>query len=170
MRKQEYKPRLSRLERFMKKVEIQDNGCWNWSGTTVKNRCGMLYGNFKWNTDYYDQKVERANRASYMLFKGEIEEGLVVRHKCDNSLCVNPEHLELGTQKDNKKDSIDKGRYSFGEGHGGHRNILTEEQVLEIIERCKNGESPTKIAPEYNVKRETIFGIKHNRIWKHIPR
>jgi hypothetical protein len=170
----------SRLERFMLKIKIEENGCWLWQGSTYYSKGGSdetylnkkygKYGSFKWISTFKNAKNIGAHRCSYMLFKGEIPEGMLVRHSCNDSLCVNPEHLELGNHKQNKQDSIDSKRHSFGEGHCGYRNKLNQDQVQEIIKRCNNGESPTKIAPEYGVKRETIFGIKHNRIWKHLPR
>jgi hypothetical protein len=82
-----------------------DDDCWIWIGTQngkPKKRYGVI-------RDNYRQK--KAHRVSYELYRGQIPEGLVVRHLCDNKLCVNPKHLELGTVSDNNRDKIGKHLY-----------------------------------------------------------
>lgn len=89
-------------EIFREKYKINEQtGCWEW--TAGKNSDG--YGNFN-----YNKKTIRAHRASYLMHKGEIPKGIMVCHHCDNPPCVNPEHLFLGTAKDNDQDSRTKGR------------------------------------------------------------
>ena len=90
-------------ERFFKYVK-KTNTCWVWTGCRVSNR----YGNILING-----KHTLAHRYSYELHKGKIANGLYVCHKCDNGLCVNPDHLFLGTQLDNMRDMIKKGRGCF---------------------------------------------------------
>ena len=86
--------------RFDTKWEMDKaTGCWNWKGAT---RSG--YGAIK-----DKQKVVNSHRYFYIQFKGEIPNGLVVRHTCNNKLCVNPDHLVLGTHKDNYKDAVKAG-------------------------------------------------------------
>ena len=75
-------------------------GCWLWEKAIVKG-----YGQLK-----VKGKSVKAHRLSYALFVGPIENGLLVCHKCDTTQCVNPEHLFIGTVKDNKLDEIKKGR------------------------------------------------------------
>lgn len=103
--------RLTLEERFWAKVQkAGDNECWLWTaGVTydkrspnhkygVIGRGGRGAGNI------------RAHILSYQLYKGEIPEGWVVRHKCDITLCVNPCHLEIGTYADNSRDAVERGR------------------------------------------------------------
>lgn len=92
-------------DRFFSKIDKNsENGCWIWTGSKVSNRYGgMLVGH----------KHMLAHRYSYELHKGKIENDLYVCHKCDNGFCVNPDHLFLGTQKDNMCDMIKKGRGRF---------------------------------------------------------
>lgn len=74
--------------------------CWKWTEYT-DGRYGLIS---------IKGKEEKAHRASYKTFVGDIPEGMCVRHKCDNTLCVNPNHLEVGTHSDNMQDMADRSR------------------------------------------------------------
>ena len=90
------------MNRFWSKVDTKgSNECWEWQA--AKHRQG--YGIFK-----FDNKIQLAHRISWLLANTEIPQGMVVMHKCDNPSCVNPDHLCLGTQKDNIRDMRTKGR------------------------------------------------------------
>jgi hypothetical protein len=80
-------------QRFLSKVIIPGdrNACWEWLGGTTKHGYAQLSG-------------VRLNRLAYMMFNGNLIEGLVVMHTCDNRICVNPNHLIQGTQKQNMQD------------------------------------------------------------------
>lgn len=90
------------LRRFYEKVSLPDaNGCMNWLGGT---RSG--YGAF-----WLNGRTVSAHRLAHIIFNGgEIPEGHVVRHACDRPLCVAPDHLEIGTQADNSRDTWERGR------------------------------------------------------------
>jgi len=95
---------LSPSELFWSKVQKTD-GCWNWmAATRNKNR----YGAFKTKG-----KIYSAHRFSWILTHGEIPEGKLVCHHCDNKLCVRPDHLFLGNYRDNTQDAIQKGVFHF---------------------------------------------------------
>jgi len=121
------------IKNFWKKVDIKsENECWEWNA--CKNKHG--YGQFK-----IDKKLYGSHRISWILTNGDIPEDdnycktLFVCHSCDNPGCVNPNHLFLGTNKDNMKDMINKNRLinSPGIKNGNHK--LTEQQVLEIRQK-----------------------------------
>ena len=79
----------------------ETNGCWEWKKSTFKGGYGAITIN---------GKQFSAHRASYECFVGEIPEGLHVLHKCDNPRCINPDHLWVGTHKENMLDKMAKGR------------------------------------------------------------
>ena len=84
-------------------VSIPECGCWIWMGTQRDEKRG--YGQF-----FMNKKRERAHRASWLLYNGNIPENMLVLHRCDTPACVNPHHLFLGTDRDNVQDCINKKR------------------------------------------------------------
>lgn len=97
------------VSNFNKKFSIDfETGCWNWKTYIGKNG----YGQFILNP-----KKVSAHRASWIIHKGEIPQGLFILHKCDNKKCVNPNHLFLGTQLENIRDAYSKGRGQIGKSH-----------------------------------------------------
>ena len=92
--------RRNTKEDFFKRIIKQDNGCWEFQGNS--DRDGYRFFQF-------EGKDWRAHRLS-VVFDGRDPTGLVVCHHCDNPSCVNPKHLFVGTQKDNKQDCVNKGR------------------------------------------------------------
>ena len=138
--------------RFLSKVE-KSEGCWDWKGS--KKITG--YGSF-----HYKGKTYCSSRASYELFVGDIPSGMLVLHKCDRSLCVNPEHLFIGTQLDNIKDMVDKKRQQKGESHCHHK--LTQDQANAIKDDAR---PQVIIAKEYNISKGSVNDIKKGRTWTH---
>ena len=110
-------------------------------------------------------RTKRAHRVAYELFVGPIPDGLCVLHKCDNTSCINPDHLFAGSKADNTRDMIVKGRAAYGERHGQHR--LTEDQVRDIRRRyVPRVVTLAMLGREYGVTESMIGQIIQRKWWK----
>src|SRR5690606_5888336 len=100
-------------------------------------------------------KAEGAHRLAYLAWVGDIPEGQVVRHNCDNRMCVNTAHLSLGTYKDNSEDMVDRGRSCRGEKHW---NVILSDKDVEDIrtEYAKGVLTQDMLAEAYGVSRVAI--------------
>ena len=118
--------------------------CHEWTGSRVKRRYGIL----SLRRSYHNKAL--AHRVAWEIANAEqVPAGLVVRHKCDNGFCLNPDHLELGTHADNMQDVRDRNRSSR---HGK----LTPEQREEIRSRRAAGEGIQPLAQEFGVSHQNI--------------
>jgi len=157
---------LSDEQHFSRGYDIDPiTGCWMW-----RTQLSVRYPGF-----YYKSRCEKAHRVSYIIHVGEIPYGLRVCHKCDNTRCVNPGHLFLGTQSDNLKDMGKKGRHGATKNpHAWAARIgaarskpgetnpaakLTETLVAEIRARHNAGEPYSRLADTYKVGKSTIARI-----------
>lgn len=127
-----------------------DNQCWIWKMS--KNSDG--YGNV-----WVDKKYWKAHRLSYLVFKGDIPEGLCVCHRCDNASCVNPEHLWLGTHKENMLDMIKKGRTLYAEQRSN--NKIPSYKRPEIVKEYLSGKTQLYLSKKYNCHPSAIFNAIH---------
>jgi hypothetical protein len=107
-----------------------------------------------------------AHRLIYEECFGEIPDGLVVRHKCDVRNCINPEHLELGTQRDNVLDAVKRNRLLQGERHGWSK--INENTVRNIKLMVAEGKRNIEIAAELNLHKSTVCNVKRGATWKHV--
>lgn len=139
-------------------------GCWGWSGCVPKN---PGYGQFRSN-----MKKWRAHIASWLIFKGEVPEGKCVCHTCDNRSCCNPSHLFLATDYENNLDMRTKGRSPVLDkiGQDNPNAILTEKQVIEIIDLLKQSVSQKEIGQKFGVSQAVISLISTNKSWRHLCR
>lgn len=143
-----------------KYIPEPNSGCWIWI-SSIHPPTG--YGMIRWG----ENKNARAHRISWEINKGPIPVGLYVCHRCDNRICVNPDHLFVGTAKDNADDCISKGRNS--RGRMIYTAVLFPEQVLEIRRRYSAKlNSQRELAREYGVTRGNIKMILRRITWKHI--
>lgn len=162
------------------------NGCWIWTGT-LATHCGG-YGVFDRRREGV-RRARRAHRVAYELLVGSIPDQQLLRHKCDNPPCVNPDHLEPGTAKDNSQDMVTRGRHwtqqrpemvPRGEDHWtakrgasalprgvNHPGVtLTVAQVYKIVEIYRSGGASQRVlARRFGVSQGTIWQIVHGNHW-----
>jgi hypothetical protein len=104
---------------FFENKVITEDGCWNWTKSRISNK----YGKFS-----IGKKNIYAHRHAWFLVNGEIPDGLFVCHKCDNMLCINPDHLFLGTAQDNARDRTLKNR------NNNKRKVFPENETSKSKE------------------------------------
>jgi hypothetical protein len=155
--------------RFWTKVDMS-GPCWNWTGSVIKVGYGQI--GFRGKRFY-------THRLIYELYFGPIPAGLFVCHHCDNRRCCNPDHLFLGTPKDNSRDMVSKGRsckgrpqppsaHMTGEAHG--RSRLTARQVQEIRDLYAAGNlTQVQIGKAFGVSGPHVCGIIKGRFWREDP-
>jgi len=140
----------------------------------LETRCWLWQGSVRGSNGYGRISVggvtHQAHRYSWMIHNGEIGAGLFVCHKCDTPLCVNPDHLFLGTHQENMNDCVAKGRTNGGtktplRGSKNAKSKLSESQVALI--RSLNWPQ-RKIASHFGVSQALISKIKRNEMWRHI--
>ncbi len=147
---------LSIREGVMDIAGDQSSECQEYTGPLSSEGYGLVYiGN---------RKRAYAHRLAYAMGHGIDPAGLQVCHTCDNRRCVNPEHLFLGSMKENQEDKVRKGRQQRGEGHWNQR--LTEKDVESIRAMLRDGMGPTGISRQFNVHPQTIGDIKAGRTWR----
>jgi HNH endonuclease len=160
---------LSLADRFWAKVN--KNGpvpahrpelgrCWTWTSPPDHKGYGRL------GTGGHRTKVVRAHRVSWEIANGPVPDALHVLHRCDNRLCVRPDHLFAGTHADNFADATQKGRLNRGAANSMAR--LNDDLVREARRRHDSGESCASIAREFGLDARTVWRAATRRGWKHV--
>lgn len=156
--------------RFWSKVR-KSQGCWIWQAAIAKGHGD--YG--KLGKNRLKDGWIPAHRASWILNRGPIPKNLRVLHRCPggaNPKCVNPDHLYLGTDKDNAMDTIRDGRHGGGPpvGDKNHNAKLTWEKAAKIRRLYRTGLWSLKLlAWKFKVWENVIWMIVHNKSWKITP-
>jgi len=147
-------------DRFYQKFKAdKKTGCWNWLDHLGKD------GRGRFRLAGIKNYAELSSRVSWILHYGEIPMNMCVCHKCDNTSCVNPRHLFLGTQRDNMRDMIRKNRDNRRKG-SRHPNAKLKESDVRFIRRSKL--SNTELASKYGVSRPVISCVRRRVTWTHI--
>jgi len=164
------------VERFWARVvKGGPEECWTWTGKRHDPEKG--YGRIKADSG----RREFAHRFSWTLAHGDPGE-LCVLHKCDNTMCVNPKHLFLGTLLDNNEDKVRKGRQAKGDraavrlhpeivqhGEDNHRAKLTNEDALAARKAAASGERVGALAKRYGVNNSTMSVLLAGQTFRNVP-
>jgi hypothetical protein len=147
-------------ERFLQAVDKIEGGCWLWKGNQTSNGYSVF--------PITESFTIHAYRFAYAAWKGEIPRRMCVMHSCDNRLCVNPEHLRLGTHKENTQDALSKGRMALGEANG--KSKATEAMVHAIRADYKGPQygELARLCRRYGLAPTTIKKIVTGVTWKHV--
>lgn len=138
-------------------------GCQVWQGA-VSGGCD---GSMKYGYIRVSGKSLRVHRVAYEIHNGPIPVGMVICHSCDNPLCVNPDHMTLGTQNDNMQDMIEKRRARHAVGEANNSK-LKESEVLEMLSLSAKGASASSLATRYGVHPATIRKIVLGKKWAYL--
>lgn len=139
--------RLPFTERFWRMAQKgTPDECWHWLGSRDKHGYGRIF---------VKDRVHLATRVSYLLEHGELPQELCVCHRCDNPSCVNPQHLFLGTHRDNTHDMIRKGRRVLCVGSAKYSAV----QIAEILDLRKGGAKLHEIAEKFGCAISTASRI-----------
>ncbi len=138
-------------ERLLRNYQpIPHCGCWIWLGSINKWGYGQIM--------MPNGKPDRVHRVSYRLFKGKIPKKLDVRHSCDIRCCINPDHLDIGTRKQNMDDAESRGR--IARRFKLPQTRLTDEQVAHIV---ADSRFQYVIAKEFGIDQSYVSDLKSGR-------
>ena len=148
-----------KTERFWAKVDKTES-CWLWTAS----RQSFGYGTFMLTKG----KFTRAHRFSWELHNGPVPKGLFVLHRCDVPSCINPDHLYLGTDRDNARDRRERGRWKRKKPHDqwGEKNpnaILSDAEVAAMLADLATGGRPVSVARKYGIKYKTLWAIRRRK-------
>jgi len=150
-------------EQFWMNVR-KDGDCWPWMRCKYHDGYGHVW---------FNSRNERAHRVAYMLAVGPIPCSQDILHSCDNPPCCRPDHLFSGTQEDNARDMVRKGRNAKGDqaarkGEKNRRAKLTDQKIREIRRRAASGELQISLAREFKVGSSNMSRIVRRINWRHI--
>lgn len=140
---------------------LHENECWIWRGNKLPSGYGLI--------SKMRGKHEYAHRLSYRMHKGEIPNGLIVMHSCDNPSCVNPNHLSVGTYSDNSFDCVKKGRHAKLDFVGvNHPRCQFSELTVQRIKIVKGAIGYWRLAGLIGKNVGTVQNIMNGKNWKHL--
>lgn len=137
--------------------------CWIW----IAGKSNQGYGRIRLS-GYYAGRI-LAHRASYQIHHQKIvQKEKQVCHSCDNTSCVNPEHLWIGDHLSNAQDKEKKGRHNAPKGTNHFRSAFTENDIKNIRKLIIEGYTHGAIAKQFGVVRGTISSIHKRKTWSHV--
>ncbi len=149
------------IERFWARVDRSGgpDACWPWTRGCATGGYGLFC---------IASKDHRTHRISYYLNSGPFPADLYVCHHCDNPTCVNPSHLFLGTNDDNMRDMVAKGRQNRQRGELCGTSKLVTMDVFALLRRYGDGETIKSIASSFGISRSQVIRIVNQERWAHV--
>lgn len=149
--------RMSLEQRLIRRRMVTPTGCWEWTGGLQPSGYGQLVISI---VPKQPQTVY-AHRLAYETWVGPIPDGKNVCHRCDNRLCINPEHLFVGTDADNVADKLAKDRQPHGDGHCNA--VLT----TDIVDQLRSGQLSIKqAAADLGLSESHLYRVRKGVHWK----
>lgn len=146
-------------------IEEPNSGCFLWLGQVNRSK-----PNYAQAVASYNGTVMAAAKVSWMLHHGPVPDGMCVCHRCDNPMCVNPDHLFLGTRRDNTQDMIRKGRqrspFDTRRGEAHPRAKLNDDLVKKI--RAAAGQPAMQISRDLGVSVHNVRSVLQFKVWRHV--
>lgn len=149
-------PATSIPARLRDRLEVTTDGCWEFTGC----RTPLGYGRIQ-----HAGNSVGAHRFMWASINGPIPAGMFVCHRCDNPPCCNPDHLFLGTARDNNADRDRKGRQARQPGAANGRSKLTPADVRDIRAMRIQGALQREIGERYGLQQSTVSAILHRKLW-----
>lgn len=137
---------------------LTDRGCWNCTSHKTRGGYPIMSINSKCSL------IHRHVYSKVVLGGAKIPDGLVVRHKCDNTVCINPAHLELGTVADNNRDKVIRGRIPYVSPEK-KKHRLNKDDILAIR---ASSDRAGLLANQFGVCKDYITVIRNRKVWKNI--
>ncbi len=147
------------VKRFYDKFTTSESGCWLWTSAT--------WGRMGYGCMWVSGKTKTAHRLSWEIHRGEIQKDKKVLHKCDNPICVNPDHLFLGTSADNSADMSLKGRSLYCEKNPARKLDTGIVRAMRLEYSGRRGEIAA-IATKYNTDYWTTRLAVTGRTWSRL--
>lgn len=160
--------RLDALREKLKKYKVNPaTQCWEWQGATKKRSESSgdhPYGYFTLGMNGRAKKMF-AHRASYAVHNNQDPGKMFVCHKCDNPICINPDHLFLGTTTDNMRDMISKGRAANQSGSNNGNSKLDWDMAIEVFRLLKLGKTNKSIAAKVGISHGMVSRMRVGKAW-----
>ena len=151
-------------KRFDEKwIPEPNSGCWIWTAYANAHGYGCMSSGRRRGETWL------AHRISWFLHKGIPAEGLSVCHGCDNTFCVNPDHLFLGTHRQNMQDCYRKGRDNGTAKRRGAEHFTSKFTEADVLAIRRSGPGSRGLARRFGVSRRTIANVLNRKHWKDVP-
>lgn len=154
--------KVERWKKYFEKHVVRKDGCWEWNGH-LRDGYGVMSAGFR--------NLIGAHRVSYMIYKGMIPIDKIVLHSCDVRYCTNPDHLSIGTHKDNSNQKYNRMRDNHPT-HDKHSSSKLSSRKVFIIKQMlinKRFGDLSRIARLFNISVTMIYSIYKNKIWRNVP-